>query len=184
MTEFYEMNMAIENGTINAGEIIWHVCSGQTSTSGVASLTGEQGYDCYEMMCERFCASHSNQGGCTCTGHEHTAILEIYDLDSDQAISRDEFNALVAHAEALMVPWPYHIYIGGNQPACMRVATVALIPGEVEVELQACCDEGTQMNPQDANLMLACATPQVDPVYEYQYSSSMGCLEIEKTTDG
>jgi len=63
-------------------------------------------------MCVRYCALHPDLG-CDCEVHEHTAVLEIYDMDFNGQINREEFNALVDEAEAGTIPWTYYIYNEG-----------------------------------------------------------------------
>jgi hypothetical protein len=159
-TEFWHMYSAVNDGSINAAEIIWFVCSGDNSPLSTPSstvLTEDEAEQCYEMMCGRLCATYpGDQGGCVCTGHEHSAIREIYDLDFDQMINRDEFNNLVFDAEAYMIPWPHYIYIDGTPGECLKIATIALAEQEISQDLQVCCDQGSAANPQDDVLMLAC----------------------------
>ena len=61
-------------------------------------------------MCVRYCAAHPENTGCTCDVQDHSIIREIYDMNVNGVIERDEFNALVNAAETNTIEWPTYSF--------------------------------------------------------------------------
>lgn len=84
--------------------------------------------------------------------------MPIYDNDSNQKISRDEFDTLVYDAENNLVPWPTNDATYNYSPSlgeCFKIETVNGVTNENVVDNAECCS--ASVTPGDA-LSEACST--------------------------